>query len=171
VKSVRYLSAVSALATVLGLGQVVGCGNQNDEDSSSQSLSQAEREAKKARKKAVQACHLDDGTVDPEDADTRACEPDQTHKTTICHVPPGNPANAHTLCIGTPAVKHHLANHPDYLGPCKPDIPCPPPGGTGGTTGTGGATGTGGTTGTGGAIGTGGHGGTGDTGGQGGLIP
>jgi hypothetical protein len=165
VKSVRYLSAVSALATVLGLGQVVGCGQQNDEDSLAQSLSQAEREAKKARKKAVQACHLDDGTVDPEDADTRACTPDQTHKTTICHVPPGNPANAHTLCIGTPAVKHHLANHPDYLGPCKPDIPCPPPSGTGGSTGsTGGSTGsTGGSTGSGGS--------TGDTGGQGGLIP
>jgi hypothetical protein len=163
VKPVSYFSAVSVLAAVLGLGQVAGCGEQSDDDSSAQGLSQAERAAKKAKKKAVQACGLDDGTVDPDDTDLRACEPDQTHKTTICHVPPGNPANAHTLCIGTPAVKHHLANHPDYLGPCKPEIPCPPPAG-GGTTGTGGATGTGGTTGTGGASGTGGAPGTGGSG-------
>jgi hypothetical protein len=39
-------------------------------------------------------------------------------KTTICHIPPGNPANAHTITVGNPAVKAHLA-HGDYLGMCK----------------------------------------------------
>jgi len=38
-------------------------------------------------------------------------------KVTICHIPPGNPENAHTLKIGAPAVRAHLA-HGDYLGPC-----------------------------------------------------
>ena len=163
-KRVRSLSAVSTLAVLLGFGQIVGCG-QSDEDASAQALSQAAKAAKKAKKKAMQACGIDDGTVDPDDTDLRACDPSQTHKTTICHVPPGNPANAHTLCIGTPAVKHHLANHPDTLGPCQPDVPCPPPpggggGATGGSTGnTGGSTGsTGGSSGnTGGASGTGGE--------------
>src|SRR5829696_5066006 len=41
-------------------------------------------------------------------------------KVTICHVPPGNPGNAHEITIGFPAVEHHFANHPgDDFGPCK----------------------------------------------------
>ena len=164
-KRVPLLSSVTVLAALLGLGQMVGCGEETDSSSSAQHLSQAQRAAKK---KAVAACHLDDGTVDPDDTDLRACEPGNTKKTTICHVPPGNPANAHTLCIGNPAVPHHLANHPDYLGPCKPDIACPPPSTPpgGGSSDTGGAPGTGGAPATGGAPGGSGQGGAG-----GALIP
>jgi hypothetical protein len=39
-------------------------------------------------------------------------------KVTICHVPPGNPANAHTITVSENAVPAHLA-HGDYLGQCK----------------------------------------------------
>src|SRR5262245_632952 len=38
-------------------------------------------------------------------------------KVTICHIPPGNPSNAHTITVGAPAVAAHLA-HGDTLGPC-----------------------------------------------------
>lgn len=38
-------------------------------------------------------------------------------KVTICHVPPGNPANAHTIVVGAPAVPAHLA-HGDSVGAC-----------------------------------------------------
>src|SRR4051812_38263380 len=38
-------------------------------------------------------------------------------KVTICHVPPGNPANAHSITVGAPAVRAHLA-HGDYIGAC-----------------------------------------------------
>ncbi len=38
-------------------------------------------------------------------------------KVTICHVPPGNPANNHTITVGRPAVRAHL-RHGDYLGEC-----------------------------------------------------
>ena len=38
-------------------------------------------------------------------------------KVTICHIPPGNPDNAHTITVGAPAVPAHLA-HGDYLGEC-----------------------------------------------------
>jgi hypothetical protein len=36
----------------------------------------------------------------------------------VCHVPPGNPAAAHTIYVGAPAVPVHLG-HGDYLGPCN----------------------------------------------------
>jgi hypothetical protein len=48
-------------------------------------------------------------------------------KVTICHIPPGNPANEHTIVVGAPAVPAHLA-HGDYLGAClaTPSTPNPP---------------------------------------------
>ncbi len=33
-------------------------------------------------------------------------------KVTICHFPPGNPANVQILTIGASAVPHHVGNHP-----------------------------------------------------------
>lgn len=38
-------------------------------------------------------------------------------KTYVCHIPPGNVANAHTIHVGNPAVDAHLA-HGDSLGQC-----------------------------------------------------
>lgn len=43
-------------------------------------------------------------------------------KVTICHIPPGNPANAHTIEVGSPAVAAHLA-HGDSLGACPVSEP------------------------------------------------
>lgn len=39
------------------------------------------------------------------------------NKITICHIPPGNPKNAHTITISTNAWPAHKG-HGDYLGPC-----------------------------------------------------
>lgn len=41
-------------------------------------------------------------------------------KTTICHYPPGNPANKHTISVGTAAVSAHMA-HGDTTGNCPDD--------------------------------------------------
>lgn len=49
--------------------------------------------------------------------DPRACDPADTKKTTVCHIPPGNPANAHTICVGNEAVPAHL-DHGDFVGTC-----------------------------------------------------
>ena len=49
--------------------------------------------------------------------DPRACDPMDTKKTTVCHIPPGNPANAHTICVGNAAVPAHL-DHGDFVGTC-----------------------------------------------------
>jgi hypothetical protein len=65
------------------------------------------------------------GECQPGVPDPRACDASETQKTTICHIPPGNPENAHTLCVGTPAVDAHLA-HGDHLGSCC-DADAPPP--------------------------------------------
>jgi hypothetical protein len=47
-------------------------------------------------------------------------------KVLICHIPPGNPANAHTICVGEPAVEPHQTHHGDTLGECVVE-PTPPP--------------------------------------------
>ena len=42
-------------------------------------------------------------------------------KVVICHIPPGNPANAHTITVGAPAVPAHL-KHGDLPGTCPDDV-------------------------------------------------
>jgi len=50
-------------------------------------------------------------------------------KVTLCHIPPGDPANAQTIVVGQAAVEAHLA-HGDYLGECHQacdGVPSPVP--------------------------------------------
>ncbi|HYV65184.1 MAG TPA: hypothetical protein VE964_03010, partial [Myxococcales bacterium] len=39
-------------------------------------------------------------------------------KVTICHIPPGNPANAHEITVGEPALDAHIRQHGDRVGHC-----------------------------------------------------
>ncbi len=39
-------------------------------------------------------------------------------KVAICHVPPGNPGNAHTIYVSPSAVPAHKAHGDDVTGPC-----------------------------------------------------
>ncbi len=48
-----------------------------------------------------------------------------TVKVDVCHIPPGNPDNAHTITVGEPAVDAHLA-HGDFLGHCDAAAPTGP---------------------------------------------
>lgn len=48
------------------------------------------------------------------------------NKVLICHIPPGNPENKHTLEVSQNAVDAHLA-HGDYLGACTDGTPAPVP--------------------------------------------
>lgn len=51
------------------------------------------------------------------DVDVEASQDDIEDQVTICHVPPGNPDNAHTIVVGAAAVNAHLA-HGDFEGEC-----------------------------------------------------
>ena len=46
---------------------------------------------------------------------------DDTHKVLICHIPPGNPDNAHTICVDKHAQKAHETHHGDAVGACAGD--------------------------------------------------
>jgi|GEM_PF-2225369 len=50
----------------------------------------------------------------------------RNHKITICHIPPGNPANAHSITVSINALDAHLA-HGDFVGSCNGAPPPPPP--------------------------------------------
>jgi hypothetical protein len=67
------------------------------------------------------ACEGDDpaGEDDPEDEDE---ETEEETKVAVCHVPPGNPENPHTIEVGESAVPAHLA-HGDTEGACVEDVP------------------------------------------------
>lgn len=66
--------------------------------------------------------HIDDAalSISGSDADVAAACAQFPKKQAVCHIPPGNPANAHTICISVNAVDKHLSLHGDYLGACDP---------------------------------------------------
>ena len=59
----------------------------------------------------------DDDDGDDEDDCVSDDEDEGQNQVTICHIPPGNVDNAHTIIIAEPAVDAHLA-HGDYVGSC-----------------------------------------------------
>ncbi len=48
---------------------------------------------------------------------------DDDKKTTICHIPPGNPSNAHTISVGQRAAEKHMIKHGDTIGSCPDEGP------------------------------------------------
>lgn len=40
-------------------------------------------------------------------------------KVNVCHIPPGNPANAHNICVSVNALAAHMNNHGDLIGSCS----------------------------------------------------
>jgi hypothetical protein len=47
-------------------------------------------------------------------------QPTNPHKVTICHIPPENPDERHTITVGAPSVAAHVREHGDYIGACQP---------------------------------------------------
>ncbi len=42
-------------------------------------------------------------------------------KVLVCHIPPGNPDNRHTICVSVHAVETHQSHHGDLIGACDDD--------------------------------------------------
>ena len=107
---VRKRWSYDASLLVLLFALPLGCGGSRSGDGNGQ---QAEHPNNPAD-------NSDSATCDPNASDGTPSSSSE-HKVVICHYPPGNPANAHTLNVGAPAVDAHLQNHPgDHLGPCGP---------------------------------------------------
>jgi hypothetical protein len=51
-------------------------------------------------------------------------QPTNPKKVTICHIPPGNPEERHTITVGAPSVAAHVREHGDTIGVCQP-VPTP----------------------------------------------
>ncbi len=60
----------------------------------------------------------------PEEAVLTAVQAASGAKVRICHVPPGNPSNAHTIEVNASAESAHLG-HGDYRGECAPVVCAP----------------------------------------------
>ena len=86
------MRALIALSACIGL---LGCASDGDD---SMYLTGTEE----------YAVQMEDGTY--------VCE--SPKKVLICHIPPGNPENAHTICVGAPAVSAHEEHHGDPVGAC-----------------------------------------------------
>ena len=82
------------IAAVVAVLLLCACGGGQDRSSSDGAV---ERELAKAQSAA-------------------AASPDG--KVTICHIPPGNPANAHEITVGEPALHAHIRQHGDRVGHC-----------------------------------------------------
>jgi hypothetical protein len=74
---------------------------------------------------------LDTGTLDQwslhidEFPPVSICE--GQNKVTLCHIPPGNPANFQTITVAESSVAAHLEQHGDFLGPCVSGAPLKDP--------------------------------------------
>ncbi|MCH8853382.1 MAG: right-handed parallel beta-helix repeat-containing protein, partial [Planctomycetes bacterium] len=62
----------------------------------------------------------DIGSYEVEESDPCA-DDDGDGRVTICHVPPGNTGNAHTITVSANALPAHLA-HGDQCGPCEDEL-------------------------------------------------
>ena len=114
----HFGTAATTFMTMFAAAHLLGCGSPPEAPAASSASSEALA--------ALAACGLNDGTIEP-GGHLGACDPGDAKKTTICHIPPGNPANAHTICVGNPAVPHHMKNHGDLVGACQAETMCPPP--------------------------------------------
>ena len=88
---------------------------------------EARDEAKEARDEAKEVAKQSRGDIEEFDeavvsnssaSPTTDSDIERSGKETICHIPPGNPANAHTITVGAPAVTAHLA-HGDVDESCE----------------------------------------------------
>lgn len=104
----KVMTASSMLVATLWMGLVGGCGGTwLPEEGGDPNLQGDSLEVDGSQ-----------GNTPPDSTGGEPASPDATGMVTLCHIPPGNPANAHTITVGTPAVRAHL-RHGDTRGACE----------------------------------------------------
>ena len=98
---------------------ISGCGKTNFSASDGSSFKAGDVEEGDSTGEIVQEGEEVDDPADLPEADGTC----KGNKILICHVPPGNPANAHELCLPEPAIPAHLEHvaatgEKDALGAC-----------------------------------------------------
>jgi len=113
--------------SIIVLGLIVNTSSFSDmafaEKPDKEAAKEARETAKEARETAKEAREdiqeFSDGTVETSSSSPTTTDTTNSEKVTICHIPPGNPGNAHTITIGAPAVSAHEA-HGDFVeGSCE----------------------------------------------------
>ena len=106
-----------------GLSIGVAFADDDDDDEDEDDDNSKDKKEKKVDDKKSDVAkhdeHEDDDKDDDDDDDEEGDEDDddKKDKITICHIPPGNPGNAHTIKVSGNAKNAHLA-HGDTLGEC-----------------------------------------------------
>ncbi len=94
-----------------------GNGNDDNKDQKGKSSEAKENKGKSSEAKENKGKSSEDNKENKGNSGNSNQGNSGTSKVTICHVPPGNPDNAHTITVGNAAVPAHL-DHGDTMGPC-----------------------------------------------------
>jgi len=104
--------------SIIVLGLIVNTASFSDVAFAEKPDKEAAKEAREAAKEAREDIQeFSDSTVETSSSSPTTSDTTNSEKVTICHIPPGNPGNAHTITVGSPAVRAHLA-HGDIEGSC-----------------------------------------------------
>jgi len=105
----RHLTFLSSSAVVVALSALLACGPAPEGGN--------EPAPQDPQSGGLESAPGEDPTSGESGNGNTHGGPANSTKVTLCHIPPGNPSNAHTITVGAPAVKAHL-KHGDTLGAC-----------------------------------------------------
>ena len=93
---------------------------KKDREDAKKEAKEAREDAKKDREELREDAEKDREEIKEfnDDVVITSSSTTSTEKVTICHIPPGNPANAHTITVGSPAVAAHKAHGDFVYGSC-----------------------------------------------------
>ncbi|MGZ5051537.1 MAG: hypothetical protein ACXWF8_02270 [Methylobacter sp.] len=122
-----YISALLT-AGIAGYPMYSNAASKSDSSSKKEKVEEKKSDSSKSKTENKTQTQATSGT----DSDTRGSSSKSDQKITICHVPPGNPANKHTIHIAYSAWAAHKAHtnlkgpdYADYLGSCNSKVTTP----------------------------------------------
>ena len=98
--------------------------NNSSSSATSTSSTQSDESSTQSDESNTQSDESSSETADDEEDDESSADDQYEEKVLICHIPPGNPDNAHIISVSVNAVPAHVAHGdpvPPDLGPCAED--------------------------------------------------